>query len=186
VKQSVLAGVALCAFALPVHAQEARPAAAALRADLAGAWTGALGYRDYQTNKLTELAVETRIDSVADGLTQIRTSRFDEGPGRKPVWITSVSLDDPKAGTVTTAGFRAGRKVEPETETVEVAKYASPTSWTLIYRQTGEDDDKPADIRVTETRTGNALLEVKEVSPVGADTWAFRNQTRLTRVTPAP
>lgn len=181
-RRGVLIGVALCALALPVHAEE-RPSAAALRAGLAGAWTGALGYRDYQTNKLTELSVETRIDSVADGMIQIRTSRFDEGPGRKPVWITTASLDDPTAGTVTSATLRAGNKVEPETEAVEVARYASPTSWTLIYRQTSSDDDKPADIRVTETRTGDALLAVKEVSPVGAGTWSFRNQTRLKRVT---
>lgn len=181
-KRGILLAVALSALALPVHAEEVRPSAASLRAGLAGTWTGALGYRDYQTNKLTELAVETQIDSVPDGFTQIRTSRFDEGPGRKPVWITSVSLDDPKAGTVTSASFRAGRKVEPETETVEVARYANPTSWTLVYRQAGSDDDKPADIRVTETRTGDDLLEVKEVSRVGANTWAFRNQTRLTRV----
>ncbi len=181
---SVLVAVALSALAVPVSAQESPPSAAMLRAGLAGAWKGALGYRDYQTNKLTELAVETRIDGVPDGLTQIRTSRFDEGPGRKPVWITSVSLDDAKAGTVTSASYRAGRKVEPETETVEVARYTGPTNWTLVYRQTGSDDDKPADIRVTETRTGDELLEVKEVSPVGANSWAFRNQTRLTRVAP--
>jgi hypothetical protein len=184
VRRDVLLAVALCAFAQPVRAEEARPTATTLRAGLSGAWAGALGYRDDQTNKLTELSVETRIDSVADGLTQVRTSRFDEGPGRKPVWITTVSLDDPKSGTVTSATFRAGSKVETETEAVEVAQYASPTSWTLIYRQTGSDNDKPADIRVTETRTGNALLSVKEVSPVGAGTWSFRNQTRLTRVPP--
>ena len=185
-RRGVLLGVGLSALALPVHAEERpdeRPSAAALRAGLAGAWTGALGYRDYQTNKLNELSVETRIDSMADGRTQIRTSRFDEGPGRKPVWITTASLDDPKAGTVTSTTLRAGNKIEPETEAVEVARYASPTSWTLIYRQTSSDDDKPADIRVTETRTGDTLIAVKEVSPVGAGTWSFRNQTRLTRVT---
>ena len=47
----------------------------------------------------------------------------------------------------------------------------------------GSDDDKPARLRVTETRDGDALLAVKEVLPAAATDgkWRFRNQTRLTR-----
>ena len=178
----------LTAFALtlllPVvaEAQDA-PSATGLRLGLTGQWSGALGYRDYQTDQLFEIPVVTAIRTPGDGATLIRQSLFDDGPD-KPVWITTVSLDDPAAGTSTSASFRAGRPAELSTETVEVSAFTDATHWTLTYRQTGEDDDAPADIRITGTRDGDSLLEVKEVRPVGAgdEAWRFRNQTRLTRV----
>ncbi len=170
----------MAVLAGPVAAQDA-PSATALRAGLAGSWTGALGYRDYQSNELFEIPVTTTIEVVPDGLTSIRRSLFDDGPD-KPVWITTVSLDDPAASTVTSASYRAGRPVELSTETVSVASYVDPTHWSIIYARTGQDSDADAEIRVTETRDGGELLEIKEVRPVGSNAaWAYRNQTRLTR-----
>ncbi|WP_269515618.1 hypothetical protein [Brevundimonas subvibrioides] len=161
---------------------QGQPTATDLRLGLAGQWSGALGYRDYQTDQLFEIPVTTTITTPGDGATQVRQSLFDDGPD-KPVWITTVSLDDRAAGTSTSASFRAGTPPELSTGTVRVAAFTDATRWTLIYSETGEDDDQPADIRVTETRDGDSLLEVKEVRPVGADdtAWRFRNQTRLTR-----
>ncbi len=164
-------------------AAEAQPAPTAveLRLGLAGRWSGALGYRDYQSDRLFEIPVETTIETPGDGATLIRRSLFNDGPD-KPVWITTISLDD--AETSTSASFRAARTPEMSTETVEVAAFVDATHWTLVYRQTGEDDDAPADIRITETRDGDTLVEIKEVRPVGAadDAWRFRNQTRLSRI----
>ena len=164
------------------QAATAPPSAASLRSGLAGRWTGALGYRDYQTDELFELPVTTTIVQVADGVTQVRTSLFDDGPGN-PVWITSVSLLDAAAGTVTSASWRAGRPVEPVTERVSVADWRDDQHWTLVYDSLAEDDNQPAEIRVTETRDGDGLMSVKTVRPVGGDdsAWRFRNQTRLTR-----
>ena len=183
IRRLLLAVFALTLF-LPVAAEaQDAPSATGLRLGLAGQWSGALGYRDYQSDRLFEIPVATAIETPGDGATLIRRSLFDDGPD-KPVWITTVSLDDPAAGTSTSASFRAGRVPELSTETVEVAAFTDATHWTLIYRRTGEDDDAPADLRITETRDGDALLEVKEVRPVGAgdEAWRFRNQTRLTRV----
>jgi len=161
----------------------AAPSAASLHRALAGRWTGALGYRDYQTDRMFEIPVATTIIQVADGLTQIRTSLFDDGPD-KPVWITSVSLHDQGAGTVASASYRAGRPVELTTETIRVADWRDDAHWTLVYESTAQDDDQPAEIRITETLDGDSLMSVKTVRPVGAgeDAWRFRNQTRLTRV----
>lgn len=118
---------------------------------------------------------------MPDGLTQIRRSLFDDGPD-KPVWITTVSLDDRAAGTVTSAAYRAGRAVELSVETVTVTAYVDPTHWSIVYGRTGQDGDSMADIRVTATRDGNDLLEIKEVRPAGSsEAWAYRNQTRLSR-----
>ena len=95
---------------------------------------------------------------------------------------TGGGLDDAAAGTVTSASYRAGRAVELSTETVTVATYDDPTHWSIVYARTGRDGDADADIRVTETRDGSNLLEIKEVRPAGSnEAWAYRNQTRLSR-----
>lgn len=188
-RAAILAMLLLAASPLPALAQsasasesDARPTPTALRMALAGTWKGALGYRDYQTNKLYELPVTTTIIAVPDGVTLIQRSIFDEGAGQQPVWITTTSIDDPKSMTVASASYRKGNKPELETEAIALERYAGQTDWTISYSQTGEDDDKPAQIRVTETRKGDALLSIKEVRPVNGDApWTFRNQTKLTR-----
>ncbi len=159
------------------------PDASTLRAGLAGRWTGALGYRDYQSERLFEIPVVTDIEAVPDGVTLIRRSLFDDGPAN-PVWITTVSLDDPATGTTASASYRRGQTPGVSSETMRVSSFADADHWTIVYAETAEDDEEPAEIRVTETRDGDALLAIKEVRPVGADdsAWRVRNQTRLTRV----
>lgn len=161
----------------------AAPTPATIEAGLAGKWHGALGYRDYQSNELFELAVDTDIRALDDSATVIRVSVFDEGPKKAPALITTASLFTP-AGTVTAATLRAGRPVELATDHVTVSAFTDPTHWTMRYEEDGVDGGQPARMRVTETRTGDALLTVKEVLPASATdgVWQFRNQTRLTRV----
>ena len=175
--------IALAVFLPAAAAAQSAPTAVELRLGLIGHWSGALGYRDYQSDQLFEIPVVTTIETPGDGATLIRRSLFNDGPNN-PVWITTVSLDDKAAATSTSASFRAGRTPELSIEAVEVSAYADATHWTLIYRQIGEDGDAPAEIRITETRDGDVLVEIKDVRPVGAadDAWRFRNQTRLTRV----
>lgn len=166
-----------------VEAQANAPFPTDLRLSLVGRWSGALGYRDYQSDRMFEIPVTTTIEALPDGLTLIRRSLFDDGPD-KPVWITTVSLDDRTAATATSAAFRAGRPVEPLVETMSVRDVRDATRWTIVYRTVGIDGEAPAEIRVTETLDGLTLMSIKEVRPVGAgdEAWAFRNQTRLTRV----
>jgi len=178
-----LASTTVVAGASPVAAQTGAPTPVELQRSLTGRWNGALGYRDSQTNELFEIPVSTTIVQVPDGVTQVRTSLFDDGPAN-PVWITSVSLHDAAAGTVTSASYRAGRPVSAVTETGRVLDWRDAGHWSLAYDSVAEDDEQPAEIRVTETRDGDSLLSVKMVRPVGADdsAWRFRNQTRLTRI----
>ncbi|MBX9614010.1 MAG: hypothetical protein K2X25_00300 [Caulobacteraceae bacterium] len=178
----LLAAVALILMLPPIALAQTPPSATELRLGLVGRWSGALGYRDYQSDALFEIPVTTTITTPGDGTTLIRQSLFDDGPD-KPVWITTVSLDDRATGTVAAASFRSGNTPELVTEAVRVAAFADAAHWTLIYTRTGEDNDAPAEIRITETRTGDTVLEVKEVRAVGAgdDAWRFRNQTRLIR-----
>ena len=158
------------------------PTAATLETGLAGHWTGTLGYRDYQSNTLFKLKMKSEIRVVGDGVSTVRVSEFDEGPGRTPAYITSASLYDPAAATVSTATLRKGRAAELAAERLRVAVYADATHWTVVAEEDGSDDDKPAKLRVTEVRDGDRLTATKEVMPVGAAVWAFRNVTELVRV----
>jgi hypothetical protein len=178
----IIAFAALLAVTSVAHAEPA-PSPAVIQSSLVGHWVGALGYRDYQSNKLFELAMKTDVRAVPDGLTFVRTSSFDDGPKVGLVWITSSSLYDPAMGTVTTTTLRKGRAVETETDKVTVVSYHDPAHWSVRYEREGTDDDKPAKLRTTETRNGDAVLAVKEVMPVDAVAkgWQFRNQVRLIR-----
>jgi hypothetical protein len=187
--RAVRIGCALLLLAsFPVTAQNAAPAPSELEAGLAGQWTGTLGYRDYQSDQLFELPVRTEIRALADGVSVIRYSAFDDGPKTGTVWITTASLFNPATGSVQSVALRKGKPLDLSNERVTVTAYTDRTHWTLTFEEDGSDDDKPAKLRVTETRTGDTLLAVKEVRPLsgGDGKWQFRNQTKLVRSTAAP
>lgn len=174
-------GFALAAPA--VRAETARPTPAALQSAMAGHWEGALGYRDYQTDKLFELPVKTEIRAVADGVTIVRTSTYDDGPQTGLVWITSTMFFG-KADALTTFVARKGRAAETIVDAVRVEAYRDSEHWTIVYERDGTDGDNPARIRTTEVRDGDAVLAKKDVLPASdaAKGWQFRNQLRLVRV----
>ena len=171
--------------AAPVLAQ-ASPSPAELQAGLAGKWSGALGYRDYQSNKLFELPVRTEITALPDKATVLRVSVFDDGPATGLVHITSASLYDAAKGSVSTTTLRKGRTVETVSDAVTLLRFTDPEHWEVRYERDGTDDDKPARVRTTETRDGNRVTSVKEVMPRATEAkgWQFRNQTRLERAAP--
>lgn len=157
------------------------PTPAALEASLAGQWRGTLGYRDYQSDKLEEIPMTTRIEALPDAATILRLSTFDDGPRVGDVFITSASLHDDKAGSVTTATLRKGRPVETGTEQVRVAAFTDPAHWTIVFETDGSDDDRPARLRTTQVRDGDVLTATKDVRPQGSADWRFRNRSRLVR-----
>ena len=170
-------------FATDTPAQPAASATALIQ-KLAGEWSGALGYKDYQSGELFELPVKTTIRNIPDGVTQIRESEFDEGAKQPPVWITTATIFERDGAQLTYAGFRKGRDVELRKQQIRLERYAGPTNWTIVYSERGLDGDSQSDIRITETRDGDSLKEVKEVRPLNdaKAAWTFRNQTVLKRV----
>jgi hypothetical protein len=182
--RAALAIVAAFALSLPASALEPDPVvtAAQLQSQMAGAWTGALGYRDYQTNELFELPVETKISAVPDGVTIVRVSSYDDGPKTGIVYITTTSFFE-SPSRITSFVTRKGRAVETLTDEVRVTAFADPTHWTITYERSGTDGDSPARIRTTEVRDGDSVLAKKEVMPLAdaAKGWQFRNQLRLVR-----
>ena len=178
------AALLLVTASMAASSQPSPPAPTQLIQGLAGDWAGTLGYKDYQSGELFELPVKTSIRNVPDGVTQVRQSEFDEGAKQPAVWITTISILEKDGAQQTYAGFRKGRAVELRRQQISVGRYESPMKWTLIYSEQGEDGETKSDIRITETRDGDSLKEVKEVRPLNdAKTrWTFRNQTVLKRV----
>ena len=60
--------------------------------------------------------------------------------------------------------------------------YQDATHWTLVYQRRSQDDNRTADIGITQTRRGAELTALKEVKPVDTpdSASAFRNQNVLT------
>jgi len=100
------------------------------------------------------------------------------------VWIMTATIFERDGAQLTYAGFRKGRDVELRKQQIRLERYAGPTNWTIVYSERGLDGDSQSDIRITETRDGDSLKEVKEVRPLNdaKAAWTFRNQTVLKRV----
>ena len=175
----------IAAAALAIAAlQGAPPDLAAARASQVGSWTGKLEYRDYQADKWFGLPVAVTISDGGDGVTQIRVADFDDGPRVGNVRITSVSMLGKDGATEFTATFRKGRDPELDKAQLTLANATDAAHWTIQSEETGTDDDRPARIRVTTTRDGDAMTSLKEVDFTD-DTkaeWIQRNRQTLTRV----
>ncbi len=162
----------------------AAPDLAAARAALAGNWSGKLEYLDYGANRWFGLPVTVTIEDQGDGATLIRRADFDDGPRFGIVRITTVELFDAAKATVAVGSFRKGRAAEITSYSV---RFATPprdrTRWTIVEEASGTDDNRPATIRLTTVRDGDAVETLKEVDFLDdtASTWLTRNRTRLTR-----
>ena len=85
----------------------------------------------------------------------------------------------------TTANFRKGRKPELATATLALDRASrDATHWTLVETETATDDNRPAILRVTTVRDGDAVVALKEVDFTDDQTatWLTRNRTTLRRV----
>lgn len=178
-----LAGLLLAAQA-QAQAQTQAPTPAELERTLAGRWQGHLEYRDYRSDRRVRIPVQTELRVASDGATLLRESRYDDGPARGTVLITSLALYDEAGGAVTTTSVRRGRPVEMQTEQARVVSHEAATRWSAEWQRRGADGGLDADIRVTVTRRDDTLRSLKEVRPAGqADApWAFRNETVLQRL----
>lgn len=99
--------------------------------------------------------------------------------------ITSVEVFDAAAATVQVGTFRKGRAAEIMTYKVSLAPGSrDPLHWTMIEQATGEDDERPATLRLTTLRDGDRVETLKEVDFLDDDKteWLTRNRIRLTRV----
>ena len=157
------------------------PVIAEARSSLVGHWTGKLEYRDYQADKWFGLPVEVEIRDGGDGVTQIRTADYDDGPKVGNVRITTVSMLAEDGEHESSAIFRKGRAVELQTTSLALTARRDATHWTVVETIAGTDDDRPATLRLTTTRDGPSLVTLKEVdfTDDAKAEWLARNRTTL-------
>ena len=169
------------AAAAPATAQEAPLTIAQARASLAGEWQAELQYRDYQSDEWIGIPYRASVAIVEDGVTQIRTNAYDDGPARGTVWITSLAMLAADGVTEHTTAFRADRDPSPITWTLALASAADATHWTLVATSQSTDANRPATLRETTVRDGDTVTTTKEVD-FSDDTvvdWLMRNRTVL-------
>jgi hypothetical protein len=149
-----------------------------------GDWEGKLEYRDYQADKWFGIPVEVKVADGGDGVTQIRTSDFDDGPRVGIVRITTVTMMDKDGVTEHAATFRKGRKPDLSGSMLTLKQATDATHWTLVSSSLATDANRPARIRITTTRDGDAMSTMKEVdfTDDATETWLERNRTVLTKV----
>jgi len=178
---AVLVSAAALATATPAT-NPLTPAEA--RQSLVGRWEGKLEYRDYQANRWFGLPVKVEVRDGGDGVTLIRTADYDDGPTTGNVRITTVTLLAANGTEETGATFRKGRAVELETAKLSLeAVSTSSDNWTMIETSSGSDDNRPATLRLTTTRSRNKLVTWKEVdfSDDSKAEWLVRNRMTLER-----
>lgn len=172
---------ALC-LTTPIAAQPDINVAAA-RASMVGNWEGSLEYLDYTANKWFGIPVKTMIEDQGDNATVIRKSDFDDGPKVGIVRITSVELFDPAKATLSIGTFREGRTAEIISYTVRLEGSSSDaTHWTMVEETLATDNNRPALLRITTTRSGDKIEALKQVDFQDdyKVEWLSRNRTRLT------
>jgi hypothetical protein len=150
-----------------------------------GRWSGELQYRDYQSNSWQGLPVEVSVIAQPDDVTTIRTARYDDGPQTGIVTITTVTLIDPAASTVSYAIFRKQRATDVgKARIIRFDPGIDGSHWTLVTSERRNDGDQMAEVRETTTRDGRTMTTLKEVNPDGdgADAWLPRNRTVLRKV----
>jgi hypothetical protein len=177
--------ILLAATALAQAAAPPPLSIAEVRAGMIGRWEGKLEYRDYQADQWFGLPVKVEVRDAGDGVTQIRTADFDDGPKTGIVRISTVSMLLKDGASESSASFRKDRDVTLTTARLALRPGpASATRWTLVAEETATDDNRPARLRETTIRDGDTMVTLKEVDFTDdqTETWLVRNRTTLKRV----
>jgi hypothetical protein len=167
----------------PAVAEPAPVSVPVARASLIGVWQGKLEYRDYSADRWFGIPVTLTVRDAGDGVTHLRTSDFDDGPKVGIVRISAMTLLDKDGVTEYATAFRKGRTPELDTATLSLSNVKDQTHWTMVATRQGRDDNRPALIRETTVRDGDAITTLKEVDFADDDKaeWMTRNRTTLTR-----
>ncbi|MEM6747144.1 MAG: hypothetical protein AAF608_06965 [Pseudomonadota bacterium] len=151
-------------------------AASGFLTDMEGNWSGALQYRDYQSDKLVEIPVS--VENELHGSLVISKLAFTD-PGQIVHRVSVLSYDG-DTGSVFEAYIRDGGAERFESSyTIEEAG----DGWVITSTREGRDGDSPALVRDVTTFSGNQLVTERTVDPVddNQDGFLFRNRIVLTR-----
>ncbi len=168
----------LCA--LPVHGE---PSAQDALGASTGTWEGELYYLDYQSGQRFGIPVRIDADVTPDGATLIRRLTYTD-PGVLVYAVNLVTVEE--SGQLVEAFFR-DNNAEMLRYDIDSVSYKDDSDWTVVYSQDGVDDNRPARIRHTLSRTGDLMTSSKEVRFLDTDDDEFflRNGIEVRLLPPA-
>lgn len=170
----------LCALLLSVcPVAQSAPDALAYVSRLEGRWTGSLVYRDYRSGKRVTLPMRAQIEHSAETRTLLQRSVFQD-PGHEVHNLDILSLAAEGQRVRCRSFGRRGEETVDYT-LVEVRAASESKGFELLLEAEGQDDGKPATVRVAWRYDGVRFIATKTVRPAGADEFAFRNEARLSR-----
>ncbi len=147
---------------------------------LAGAWVGALTYRDYSSNARVALPTILHVRKTNDGKSLTLHYIYDDGSTKVVQDFETVTID-PAAGTFVMV---SGDKKETDTNTLTgLADFVKSGQGSLIRLGKSTENDKPVNVRTTMTFSPQTLTILKETQ-VSGQAFLFRDQYTLTRVAP--
>jgi hypothetical protein len=146
-----------------------------------GSWTGVLEYRDYQSDKMVRLPTWLEIQTSPRGPLHL-TYIYDDGPTKTVVERSTVTLDA-QANTYTVTSDR-----DHSSDIYRVSGYQDLLSkglGILTMTGTGQENDKPVEVRITLTIGRNLYIFRKETREAGQE-FRTRDEYVFTRRDPPP
>lgn len=176
----------LCSFVLLAGGMPSTPViqnspAEPIYSALAGAWVGALEYRDYSSNARVFLPTILDIRKAKDRSFLFLHYIYDDGPTKVVQDNETVSVDT-AAATYTTVS--SDGKQTDKNSVAGVDAFLKAGHGRLVRSGMGKENGKTVDIRTTLTVFPDSLTILKETRPQGGE-FQFRDQYKLMRVGPA-
>lgn len=144
--------------------------------DLAGTWTGALAYRDYQSDQRVTIPHDRELTVSPDGSFILSMNVYTD-PGYK---IYSGQMFVISGETVLAASSGSTVSVE---ESAIVSFETTADGWEVVLTGRGTDDGQPADRRSVWRLSGDNLKVTTSYRTDGGEEFVFRNAISLTRET---
>jgi hypothetical protein len=146
---------------------------------LVGRWVGVLEYRDYSepagSTKRVQLPTWLQIQSGTEGMTFVYT--YDDGPNKVLEERDTVVFD---LGTKTYHAMENGHPWE--SYAVAGLEALKDGRGELVLTGSGQENDKPAEMRTTWTIRRNLLTILEETRPAGSSaSFVFRHRYVFTR-----
>ena len=148
---------------------------------MAGAWVGALEYRDYSSNGRVLLPMILHIRKAKDVKSLTLHYIYDDGPTKVVEDFETATIDSAASTYVTTSSD--GKDVVTDTLT-GLAGFAKTGQGQLVCMGKGQESGKLVSVRTTLTVAPTTLMILKETRLPGQP-FLFRDQYTLTRVGPA-
>ncbi len=174
---TALAALLIC-FPSSSSAQSFLTSREQIYSELTGQWTGTLEYRDFQSNERVLLPAWLEVRSSADGKSIEFSYTYDDGPTKTVTEKSKITIDD---------GARQFTVTSDRDQSADVFRIDGNEQKGKRIKLTlsggGQENHKPADVRITVMIDRNLYQFTKETRSAGQQ-FMFRDGYTFTRRNP--